>query len=182
MKTKVQKGEELKRAKTLLDKSQALIFADFTKIKAEEVRKFRTELKKVGANLLVIKKRLLALLLKEQGIDVDLKKFKISIGTIFGEKGTDFVAGPAFKFFSGLEVPEGGDKNMWVGHLLGGYDMKEKVPVDAARIVFIGKLPPREILLAQLLGMIAAPIKSLLYLLDQKAKSQTKKVELTQAQ
>ena len=181
MKTKAQKGEELKKAKALLDKSQALIFADFTKIAAEDVRKFRMELKKGGASLLVIKKRLLALLLKEQGIDVDLKKFKISIGTIFSEKGTEMVAGPAFKFFSGLEVPEGGDKNMWVSHLLGGYDVKGKLPVDAAQVVFIGKLPPREVLLAQLLGMLAAPLRSFMYLLDQKAKSGNAKVELTQA-
>ena len=67
-------------------------------------------------------------------------------------------------------MPEGGDKNTWVKHLLGGYDVAGKQPVDAATIVMIGKLPPREVLLAQLLGMIAAPIKSLLYVLDQKAK------------
>jgi large subunit ribosomal protein L10 len=173
MKSKAQKTEELKKARELLDKSEALIFADFTKIAAENVRKFRTELKKVGANFLVIKKRLLALLFKEQGIDVDLKKFKISIGTIFSERGTESVAGPAFKFLASLEVPEGGDKNMWVSHLLSGYELKSKLPVDAARIVMIGKLPPREVLLAQLLGMLSAPIKSLLYLLDQKAKRQT---------
>jgi len=170
MKTKAQKGEELKKAKLLLDKSEALIFADFTKIKAEDVRKLRMELKKSGANFLVIKKRLLGLLLKEQGINVDLGQFKTSVGTIFSEKGADTVAGPAFKFFSGLEVPEGGEKNMWVNHLLGGYEMKGALPMDAAQVVFIGKLPPREVLLAQLLGMLASPIRSFIYLLDQKAK------------
>src|SRR3989344_2749768 len=110
MKTKAQKTVELAKAKKLLDKSQALIFTDFTKVSAEDIRKLRIELKKLGANYLVIKKRLLGLLLKEQGIDVDLKQFKISVGTIFSEKGPDSVAGPAFKFFSGLEIPEGGDK------------------------------------------------------------------------
>ena len=59
MKTKVQKTEELTRAKALLEKSRALIFADFSKITAEDTRKLRTELKKSGANFLVIKKRLL---------------------------------------------------------------------------------------------------------------------------
>ncbi|MGC9599265.1 MAG: 50S ribosomal protein L10 [Minisyncoccia bacterium] len=170
MKTKAQKTEELKKAKALLLKSRALIFADFTKISAEDVRKFRAELKKIGANFLVIKKRLLALLLKERGIDVNLKQFKISVGTIFSEKGIDMVAGPAFRFFSGLEVPEGGDKQIWVKHMLGGYDVTGNLPIDAAQVVFIGKLPPREVLLAQLLGMLASPIRSFMYLLDQKAK------------
>ncbi len=188
MKTKTQKGEELKKAKALLDKSQALVFADFTKISAENVRRFRTELKKSGASFLVIKKRLLGLLLKEQGIDVDLRQFKISVGTIFAEQGMDTAAGPAFKFLSGLEVPEGGDKQMWVKHLLGGYDVAVKSPMDAAQVIMIGKLPPREVLLAQLLGMLAAPIRSFLYILDQKSKAQPnaaaaeQKVELTQAQ
>jgi len=170
MKTKVQKQTELNKAKELLEKSSAVLFADFTKIAAEDVRKLRMELKKNGANLLVIKKRLLSLLFKEKGIDTDLKKFKISIGTIFSPTGAEAVAGPAFKFFSGLEVPEGGDKNMWVSHLLGGYDVAAKTPVGVAQIVMIGKLPSREILLAQLLGTISAPIRSLLYVLDQKAK------------
>jgi len=170
MKTKAQKGEELKRAKALLDKSQALIFTDFTKIAAEDIRKLRIELKKQGASFLVIKKRLLGLLFKESEIDTDLKKFKVSVGTIFSEGGADKIAGPAFKFFSGLEIPEGGDKNTWVKHLLGGYDLKGKMPMDAAQIVSIGKLPPREVLLGQLLGMLASPIRSFMYLLDEKSK------------
>ncbi len=170
MKTKAQKTEELNEAKALLDKSQGLIFADFTKVSAEDIRKFRSELKKAGAKYLVIKKRLLGLLFKERGIDVDLKKFKISIGTIFGEKGVDTIAGTAFSFFSKLEVPEGGDKSMWIAHLLGGYDVGGKSPIDAAWIVAIGKLPPREVLLAQVLGMFAAPLRSFMYLLNQKSK------------
>lgn len=170
MKTKVQKSEELKKAKALLDKSQALIFADFTKISAEDVRRFRSELKKAGASYLVIKKRLLGLLLKERGSMADLKQFKISVGTIFAEKGVDTIAGPAFSFFSKLEVPEGGDKNMWTAHLLGGYDMKGNLPIDATQVVAIGKLPPREVLLAQVLGMLVSPLRSFMYLVDQKSK------------
>src|SRR5258708_5707734 len=191
MKTKVQKKSEMDRAKLLLIKCQALVFADFTKITAEDIRKIRTELKKYGANFLVIKKRLLSILLKEKGIDTDLKQFKTSVGTIFSEGDSEKIAGPAFKFFSALEVPEGGAKDMWVKHILAGYDMKNKLPMDSAQIVYIGKLPPREVLLAQLLGMLAAPIRSFMYLLDQKSKAAPQsqpanppteqKVELTQA-
>jgi len=171
MKTKAQKSEELARAKALLDKSQALIFADFTKITAEDTRKLRTELKKIGANFLVIKKRLLSLLLKEKGITADLKQFKMSVGTIFSEGTSDTVAGPAYRFFKSLEVPEGGDKAMWVKKLLGGYDIAGNTAMNAAQVSAIGQLPPREILLAQLLGMMAAPVKSFMYLLDQKSKA-----------
>lgn len=170
MKTKAQKSEELKKAKALLDKSNALIFADFTKVKAEDVRKLRMELKKSGANFLVIKKRLLSLLMKEKGITANLSKFKTSVGTIFAEGATDTVAGPAFKFFSGLEVPEGAAKDVWTKKILGGYDVKGNTEIEASQVVYIGTLPPREVLLAQLLGTIAGPVRAFMYLLDQKSK------------
>jgi large subunit ribosomal protein L10 len=170
MKSKSQKQIELGEAKQLLENSEGLIFADFTKVTAEDLRKFRRELAKVGGTFLVIKKRLLALLFKEKGIDVDLKQYKTSIGTVFAENGLEGAAAPAFQFFKGLELPEGAPKDMWIKHLIGGYDVKAMMPVDAAQVIYIGTLPPREVLLAQLLGMLAAPIRSFLYVLDQKAK------------
>jgi large subunit ribosomal protein L10 len=170
MKTRAQKGEELEKAKALLAKSQSLIFADFTKVTAEDTRKLRMELKKNGANFLVIKKRLLGIALKERGIDVDLKQFKVSIGTIFAEGGSDTIAGPAYKFFSGLEVPEGMAKDVWIKKILAGYEIKTSMMLEGSQIIKIGTLPPREVLLAQLLGVLAGPIRSFMYLLDEKAK------------
>ena len=170
MKTKVQKQEELADAKKLLDDAQSLVFADFTKVTAEDLRKFRRELAASGAKFLVIKKRLLGLLLKERGIDVDLSQYKTSIGTVFAPAGIETAASPAFKFFKGLEIPEGQPKDLWTKHLVGGYDIAANLPVDAAKVLYIGNLPPREVLLAQLLGMLAAPIRSFLYVLDQKSK------------
>jgi large subunit ribosomal protein L10 len=170
MKTRAQKETELARARELFDKSQALIFADFTKITAEDLRKLRIELKKADAKFLVVKKRILGILLKEKGIDVDLSQFKTSVGTIFSEADSEHIAGPAFKFFSGMEIPEGGAKDMWIKKLLAGYDLKGNLALDADQIIYIGKLPPREVVLAQFLGMLAAPIRSFLYILQQKSQ------------
>lgn len=170
MKTRVQKKEELAHAKELLEKSRALIFADFTKVSAEDIRKLRRELKKSGANFCVIKKRLLSLLLKEKGIAADIAQFKTSVGTVFSEVDIENAAAPTFKFFAALEIPEGSPKDVWIKHLLGGYDMAKNSSFDGAQIVFIGKLPPREVLLSQLLGTLAGPVRSLLYVLDEKAK------------
>jgi large subunit ribosomal protein L10 len=170
MKTRAQKEQELANARALFDKSQALIFADFTKITAENLRKLRMELNKADANFLVIKKRILGILLKEKGIDVDLKQFKTSVGTIFSEVDSEHIAGPAFKFFSGMEVPEGAAKDVWIKKILAGYNIVGKAPMNAEEIIYIGKLPPREVVLAQLLGMLAAPIRSFLYVLSEKSK------------
>ncbi len=170
MKTKAQKSEELKKGKELLQKSGVLVFSDFTNMSAENMRRFRKELKTVGAGFLVIKKRLLGLLLKEAGADFDLKKFKSSLGTVFSEGDAEKISGTVFKFFAALEVPEGKEKDMWTKRIVGGYDLKKKSPVEASQILFIGKLPPREVLLAQLLGMLASPLRSFIYVLDQKSK------------
>ncbi len=170
MKTRAQKETELANARALFEKSEALIFADFTKITAENLRTLRIELKKSSANFLVIKKRILGILLKEKGIDVDLKQFKTSVGTIFSEVDSEHIAGPAFKFFSGMEVPEGEAKDIWIKKILAGYNITAGTAMTAEDIVYIGKLPPREVVLAQLLGMLAAPIRSFLYILAEKSK------------
>lgn len=170
MKTKAQKAEELAQARVLLAKSQSLIFADFTKVTAEDLRKLRIELKKNGANFLVIKKRLLGIALKERGIEVDLAQFKTSIGTVFAEGGADTIAGPAYRFFSKLEVPEGTPKDAWIKKLLGGYDIKASTMIEGAQVIQIGTLPPREVLLSQFLGVLAGPVRAFLYILDEKAK------------
>ena len=66
MKTKAQKENELKGAEALLKDSAALAFADFTKVSAEDLRRFRREVKTAGGDFLVIKKRLLNVLLKQK--------------------------------------------------------------------------------------------------------------------
>ena len=114
--------------------------------------------------------RILGILLKEKGIDVDLKQFKTSVGTIFSEVDSEHIAGPAFKFFSGMEVPEGEAKDIWIKKILAGYNITAGTAMTAEDVVYIGKLPPREVVLAQLLGMLAAPIRSFLYILDEKSK------------
>ncbi len=170
MKTKIQKQEELTKGKELLAKSRVLVFTDFTNLPTSDLRNLRKELKAVGAKFLVIKKRLLNLLFKQADIDFDVKQFKFSVGTVFSEGNVEKISIPVYKLFASIEVLEGGAKDMWVKHILGGYDIKNKKFIEPSEIVFIGKLPPREVLLAQLLGMLAAPVRSFLYLLDQKSK------------
>ena len=46
---------------------------------------------------------------------------------------------------------------------------------DAETVEKIGQLPSREILLAQLVGMLSAPMRIFLYVLDQKSKQTVEK-------
>ena len=54
--------------------------------------------------------------------------------------------------------------------MLAGFDLSSATLFDAVQIKRIGQLPPREILLAQLLGMLQAPVRSLAYTLSEVAK------------
>ncbi len=165
MKTKVQKNEELAKGRELLGQSHAVLLIDFSKVKTADLKNLRRDLKKSGNPMLVIKKRLLGVLLKEQGVELQGKDFKAPMGAIFAAN-LEQAASFAYKFFNGLEK----EKKIEGVRLLGGYDMDAKAFMPQKDVVFIGQLPPREILLAQLLGMLAAPIRSFLYVLDQKAK------------
>lgn len=168
MKTKAQKQEELVKAEELLKGSKFLAFAEFSGIPAEEVRKLRRSAKELGASILVIKKRLLSLLFKQKGIDFDLKKFKTSIGTVFStdmEKGS----GAVYKFLSQLGETKD-EKAANIKKILGGYDLAKMDVLDAQKVIAIGQLPPREVIIGQLMGMLVAPLRTFMYILTEKAK------------
>lgn len=162
MKTKAQKISEVDKGKELLAKSKFVILTDFSKVRAEDVRKLRSELRSLGSGFLVIKKRLLGIVLKDKGIEFDSKKYKVSVGSAFAPD-IESAAGTIYRFFKNVMPDIVKEK------ILGGYDIAHKRYIDADEMLMIGQLPPREALLGQLLGMIAAPIRSLLYVLKEKS-------------
>jgi len=170
MKTKAQKQTELNEGKKLLEKSQVLIFTDFSGVGTAHTRNLRQQLKEVQAKYFVIKKRLLSLLFKEQGIEVDAKTLGTQLGTIFSESDIEKSSTPVYKFFYGLGGDSKAARAESIKKILGAYDIKNKKFIESKDVIFIGQLPPREILLGQLFGMIAAPISSLLYILKEKSK------------
>ncbi len=171
MKTKAQKNEELTKGRELLKQSQAVLLMDFSKVKTADLKKLRQELKAAGNPLLVIKKRLLGVLLKDHAMEFQGGDFKAPVGAVFATS-LEAAASSVYKFFSGLEKDKKLDVSASV-KILGGYDLVMKTQIPQERLVMIGKLPSREVLLAQLLGMLAAPIRSFLYVLDQKSKVET---------
>jgi len=169
MKTKAQKTEDVKNAKAQLAKSKTLLFADFAKMSAEDLRKLRREMDKSGAKFAVVKKRLLNVLFKEEGIDYDARGFDGQIGTIFAEGAIDTVSGPLYRTLQGFGT-DAKTREAEAQRILGAYDLEAKAPIERDLVMRIGTLPTREVLLAQFLGMLAAPVRSFLYLLDQKSK------------
>jgi large subunit ribosomal protein L10 len=162
MKTKAQKQIELDKAKELLSKSQTLIFTDFSSIPAEGLRDFRRKVGSVGAKMLVLKKRLLNIALKEKGIEGKIIEHKGSVGAVFSPVAIEDTSVPVYKFFKELKLEN--------EKILGGWDIPRNEYVTAANVAMLGNLPPREVLLGQLVGMVASPIRSLLFVLSEKSK------------
>ncbi|MEK7143767.1 MAG: 50S ribosomal protein L10 [Patescibacteria group bacterium] len=162
MLTKQQKTEQIKEISELLKNNQLLVFTDFSGTSVEDLKKLRGSLMAGGAKLKVFKKRLLGISLKEGGFDFDPNRFESQLATIFSDKDIPEVAALVYKFFKAVEKK--GFK------ILGAYNLAAKNFLDAETVQMIGKLPSREVLLAQVAGMLAAPIKMFLYVLNEKAK------------
>ncbi|MBI4993801.1 50S ribosomal protein L10 [Candidatus Wolfebacteria bacterium] len=162
MLTKAQKSQHIEESKKLIKDSKFLTFIDFSGTAVEDIKKLRLALREVGAKMKVFKKKLLRVALKDIGIDFNPEQFDLQLGTIFSDKDISEIAGPVYKFSKGLKDAQ--------FKILGSYDLSAKNFLDAEAVKKIGQLPSREVLLGQLVGMLASPIRMFLYVLDQKSK------------
>jgi len=171
MKTKAQKVEEVKKAVELIDRSKSMIFVDFSKTPTQEVNVLKNALLAIESTYRVVKKRLLGLAFKDKNINVDVGQFESLLATVFSPKDIVDVAGVVYRFVKEKE------KELTDFKILGGYDIQAEKFYSAAQIKEIGQLPPKEILLGQLVGIVQAPLRSLAFLLSEISK----KVSQTQS-
>lgn len=164
MLTKEEKKKIIKESADYIAKSKNLVFADFSGVDTEAIKKLKQELKKSGANFRVTKKTLLKLALKEAGYDFDPLQFTAQLGVVFAPKELTSVANQIYKFSKELAKSK---KNF---QILGSYDLEKKNFLTAEDFVVIAKLPSREVLLAQLLGVLSGPIRAFMYIVDQLSK------------
>lgn len=168
MKSKPQKQKEMDSGEKLLKESENLIFVNFSGATMEDLKSLRADLKKQKDSFKVVKKRLLKIVLQKLGVDFDPTQFDAQVGTIFViDKDIAVAANVVHKLFKAKQ------RTKAEFNILGGYDMENKVFIDEQRMKVIGQLPAKEIVLAQVLGMIASPIQSMLYILNERSKNMT---------
>ncbi len=163
MKTKAQKKEQIELGAKHLDKNETVLFTEFTGLNANDLNTLRRTVKEIGGKMVVMKKRLLKLSLASKGIEFDPKQFEGQAGVIFSPKDIVETSGAVYKFGKPFIA-----KNIF--KMLGGLKIGEKQFISREEVLMLGQLPPREVLLGQLVGMIAAPIRSFMFVLDQKSK------------
>lgn len=159
-KTRTQKAEAVKSAGKEMESAKFVLFADFSSTTNEDLKSFRRAIREIGAKFSVVKKRLMKIVLKNAGIDFEPKQFSGQMGTIFAKGDLSDIA-QSFHKFAKIKP------NFKV---LGGLDVLNRTPITREVIVAIGKLPSREILLAQLLGGITSPVRKLMYALQEVSK------------
>lgn len=152
--TKAKKEELVRDGKSLLETYDGVVLVDFTSRPFGELSVLRNSLKEIGAKLKIIRKRLLRIVLKDSKINLDPTEFNTQVGTVFFRGDVYDTA----RLVHGANVP-----------LLKGYSIKEGKILERAFLEMLGKLPPRNVLLSQLAFIIASPIRSLLYVLNEKA-------------
>ena len=159
-KTKTQKAEIVNKSKEALEKSNTLVLADFTGLSVNSMNTLRKSLKEIGMRFEVIKKRLLKRVFEEGGVALNPKELHGQTGVVFSSKDIVETAQAVYKF-------QKTNKDHF--KMLAGVEVRGKTYLGN-EVEQIGKLPPREILLGQLVGMIAYPLKSLMFVLNEKSK------------
>lgn len=159
-KTKEQKIKKVEEGVAALEKNETVIFADFTGTKVNDMNSLRSTLHELDTRFEVFKKRLFRVMLEKKKFDFNPESLEGQLGVVLSPKPIDEIAGTVYKFA----------KKMKTFSILGGLELREQKVFSAEEVNAIGSLPSREVLLAQVVGTIAAPIRGFLYVLDQKSK------------
>ena len=160
-KTKDQKNKAVEQGAENLKSSETVVLVDFTGLSVNKLNDFRGQIRAIGGVFRVVKKRLLKFVFDKIGMEFDPKKFEGQTGVVFSPKNVHETSSEVYKFSK---------KSKDSFKILGGFNIKDKEFIEDKDIIRLGQLPSREVLLGQLVGMLSAPMKMLLYVLDQKSK------------
>ena len=149
-KSKLQKQKTVEELKENLKKAKSVVFTDIQGLKAKDLVALRRQIKGVQGNLKVAKKTLIDLALKGKEESPQAKEMNGEVAVLFAfEDPTKALKSlydfsrthESLKFISGI-----------FDGLLVGKD----------ELLVLAQLPPKEVLLAKLVGSLASPISGLI--------------------
>ncbi|MDD5269716.1 MAG: 50S ribosomal protein L10 [Candidatus Omnitrophica bacterium] len=148
------KGIMVDEVAGLIKKNPYLFFVNFEKVKASKTEKLRKTLKKSSSELKVVKKSILKLALKKQKLDplCDIAETSSAV-TFSSEDPTK--ASKILYDFSRVE------QNMAIK---GGYMDGQVLSIE--NVKELAMMPPREVMLARVVGGLKAPITGLVNVLN----------------
>lgn len=154
MLTRQQKNEIVEKLTQDFKDSKSVVFVDFRGLSVKDMTSLKRELKKENSNLSVIKKSLIAVALKNAGIEVDVKDMEGQMAVSVATEDEVSSAKIISKFAKENENIK----------ILGGA-LGDK-PMEAEEIQALAKLPSKEELLAKLVGSLKSPLSGLVNVLQ----------------
>lgn len=153
MLTKARKKEIVGELKEKLQRQKILIFSDFSGISVAKLQTLRRILKKDNAEYKVARKTMLARALAEAGLEMNVKELQGELGVVFGYGDEIIPAKSLLKFSKANETFK----------VLGG--ILNKTILGSKEIITLAKLPGKEMLVAQLLGVLQSSMRGLVTVL-----------------
>lgn len=152
-------NRQLKEAKVLeikekMEKAQGVIFAKYQGLTVEQDTNLRKNLREAGVEYKVYKNTLTTLAAKELGIEGLESILEGPVSVAFGYEDPTAPARILNNFAKDYKKLE----------LKGGIVQGEVF--DTAKVQQLATIPPREVLIAKLLGSFKAPLSNLAYLLN----------------
>jgi large subunit ribosomal protein L10 len=152
--TKQQKNKILEELKDKISRQKAIVFGNIKGVKVDKLTALRKEMRSNDSELKVAKKTLISKALKEQGLDIDLKKMDGEIALGFGYK--DEIT--PFKIFHNFSK-ENENLKLLSGLMQGEFFGEEKA-------LTLAKLPSRVELLGRLVGSLSSPMSGIVGVLQ----------------
>jgi len=137
-----------------LGKSNYVFLADFERVTVAETEELRRVLAELGAEFHVVKNRILKIAATERDIDLDSELLTGPTGIVVGGENAPGVAKALEKFFKDKKKLE----------IKGGVLDQETLTVDD--VSSLAKLPPEEVLKAQLLGLLNQPASQMVRIIQ----------------
>ena len=156
--TKAKKGEITESIKSKIGGAGSVVFVNFHKLPVSESTVLRGSLRKTGSGFMVAKKTLLSRVLNDAGIVGERPLLNGEVGFAYG---TDAIA-------PSREVSDFAKSHKESLIVLGG--IFEGRYIATSEVLALGKIPSREVLYSQLLGVLNGPVRSFATVLDAIAK------------
>lgn len=149
-----EKARAIEQAAEWYAKSTGVLFADYRGLKVKEMQQLRTNLRAKGGEIHVIKNTLF-----RRAVGEDAAKLPDELHN--GPTAVTFVFGNESECAKALVDYAKTNKSLAIK---GGY-FAGKV-FDAQQVEALSKLPPRDVLIAQVIGAIAAPLSNLVGVIE----------------
>ena len=154
-----QKEQLVNELSEKLQKAQSVIVFDYRGLTVSEVTELRAQMRKTGNEYVIVKNSMVERACDKIGIDASVKEML---------KGPSAFAIGYEDAVSPAKILKDAVKKLKKCEIKGGI-VNGKVS-DAAAIDALAELPPKEVLIARMLGSMMSPISGLAIVLDQIAK------------